>query len=129
MTNKDYKRLTVWNEESQRPCMSADSSNEQTVDIVARHVNRLYELENAIENGTLVFLPCKLRDKFLYIREAYYPYHRLYITDCQVDQFVIDDDGLCVEDRYEQLAHPISMVYFSEEEARQELERRIKNDK
>lgn len=57
MTNKDYKRLTIWNEELQRPCMSADSSNEQTVDIVARHVDRLYELENAIENGTLVFLP------------------------------------------------------------------------
>ena len=56
MTNKDYKRLTIWNEELQRPCMSADSSNEQTVDIVARHVDRLYELENAIENGTLVFL-------------------------------------------------------------------------
>lgn len=113
LTNKDYKRLSDTG-------ISTTTSEEV--------YNRLYELENAIESGTLVFLPCKLRDKFLYIREAYYPYHRLYITDCQVDQFVIDDDGLCVEDRYEQLAHPISMVYFSEEEARQELERRIKND-
>nr|DAO90260.1 MAG TPA: protein of unknown function (DUF1508) [Caudoviricetes sp.] len=67
MTNKDYKRLTTWNEELQRPCMSADSSNEQTVDIVARHVDRLFELENAIENGTLVFLPCKVGQKFWWI--------------------------------------------------------------
>ena len=42
MTNKDYKRLTVYNEEMQRPCMTADF-NEETFDIVARHVDRLYE--------------------------------------------------------------------------------------
>lgn len=67
MTNKDYKRLTIWNQELQRPSMSADSSNEQIVDIVARHVDRLYELENAIENGTLVELPYKLGTKLYFI--------------------------------------------------------------
>ena len=71
MTNEDYKRLTIWNEELQRPCMSADSSNEQTVDIVARHVDRLYELENAIENGTLMFLPYKVGDEFWCFAEYY----------------------------------------------------------
>lgn len=67
MTNKDYKRLTVWSEEVQNTCMSADSSYERRDDIVARHIDRLYELENAIENGTLVFLPCKVGDEFWWI--------------------------------------------------------------
>lgn len=58
MTNKDYKRLTVYNEELQCPCMTADEG-EQTTDTIARHVQRLYELENAIEDGTLVFVPRK----------------------------------------------------------------------
>lgn len=65
--NKDYKRLTVWSEEVQNTCMSADSSYERRDDIVARHIDRLYDLENAIENGTLVFLPCKVGDKFWWI--------------------------------------------------------------
>lgn len=55
MLNKDYKRLTVYNEELQRPCMTADEG-EQTTDTIARHVQRLYELENAIEDGTLKFV-------------------------------------------------------------------------
>lgn len=113
MTNKDYKRLTRKWETSLptelTPCV---------------HIHdRLWKLENAIEDGKLVFLPCKLGDKFWYIRDAYYPYRRFYIEECQVDQFVVDNDGLCVEDRYEQLAHPINTVYFSEEEAKQALEK------
>lgn len=70
MTNKDYKRLTVWNEEMQKPCMTADF-NEETVDIVARHTDRLYELENAIEKGTLMFLPFAVGDEFWCFAEYY----------------------------------------------------------
>lgn len=61
MTNKDYERLTVFNEELQRPCMTAEEG-EQTTDTIARHVQRLYELENAIEDGTLKFVPYKTGD-------------------------------------------------------------------
>lgn len=81
MTNKDYKRLTVYNEEMQRPCMTADF-NEETVDIVARHVDRLYELENAIENGTLMFLPCKVGDKVWYLNKYSYPR--------RIEEYVVD---------------------------------------
>ena len=56
MTNKDYERLTVYNEELQLPCTTPDAG-EQTTDTIARHVQRLYELENAIEDGTLIFVP------------------------------------------------------------------------
>lgn len=115
MTNKEYKPLTT--------------GGNAKAEVKHEYIDRLCYLEDCIKNNKLVFLPCKLRDKFWYIRETYYPYRRFYVAECQVDQFVIDDDGLCVEDRYEQLAHPISTVYFSEEEAKQELERRIENDK
>lgn len=70
MTNKDYKRLTVWSEEVQNTCMSADSSYERRDDIVARHIDRLYELENAIENSTLVFLPCKVGDTVWFVNKC-----------------------------------------------------------
>ena len=91
MTNKDYKRLTIWNEELQRPCMSADSSNEQTVDIVARHVDRLYELENAIENGTLVFLPCKVGDT---IYEVFKNHRPPFIQQTTIEKIIITTKGL-----------------------------------
>lgn len=91
MTNKDYKRLTIWNEELQRPCMSADSSNEQTVDIVARHVDRLYELENAIENGTLMFLPCKVGDT---IYEVFKNHRPPFIQQTTIEKIIITRKGL-----------------------------------
>lgn len=81
MTNKDYKRLTVYNEEMQRPCMTADF-NEETVDIVARHVDRLYELENAIENGTLVFLPCKVGDMVWFVNK--------YRVEKPIEPYIVD---------------------------------------
>lgn len=66
MTNKDYERLTVWNEKSQKACMTA-YFQEEMFDVVARHVDRLYELENAIEDGTLMFLPCKVGDDVYFV--------------------------------------------------------------
>lgn len=56
MTNKDYKRLTDTGIPTTTP--------EEVYD-------RLYDLENSIENGTLVFLPCKLDDKFWWISYKY----------------------------------------------------------
>lgn len=67
MTNKDYKRLTIWNEKLQRAVMTMDGNNETVADMMKRYVSRLYELENAIENGTLVFLPCKTGQEFWWI--------------------------------------------------------------
>lgn len=117
MTDKDYERLTIWNEELQRPCMSADSSNEQTVDIVARHVDRLYELENAIENGTLVFLPCKLGDKFWWIFQARSPF----IVDEKVQSIEISERGITIIDMGGE-EWSLSRVYFTKEAAEKALE-------
>lgn len=81
MVNKDYKRLTVYNEELQRPCMTADF-NEEIPDIITRHAQRLYELENAIEKGTLVFLPCKAGDMVWFVNK--------YRTTKQIEPYIVD---------------------------------------
>lgn len=48
ITNKEYKRLT--------------NDLGLSCQLPIRMYDRLTELENAIENGTLVFLPCKVGD-------------------------------------------------------------------
>jgi len=67
MTNKDYKRLS----DTGIPTITAENV-----------YNRLYELENAIENNTLLFLPCKVGDKFWCLAEYYS------ISDGWVDEIV-----------------------------------------
>lgn len=118
MTNKDYKRLTVYNEEIQRSCMTADF-NEETVGIVARHVDRLYELENAIENGTLVFLPCKIGDKFWWILQKYTGEYE--IVKEKVKQIRICHDGFYIID-YNGAGWYLSEIYFTKDAAKKALE-------
>lgn len=118
MTNKDYMRFTAWNEELQRPCMTA-YSNEETVDIVARHVDRLYELENAIENGTLEFLPCKVDDKFWWILKKHSGEYG--IMEEKVKQIRIIKLGFYIID-YDDAGWYLSEIYFTREEAEKALE-------
>lgn len=67
MTNKDYKRLS----DTGIPTTTPEDV-----------YNRLYELENAIENGTLVFLPCKVGDKIWRVNEFSRPLRiETYIVD------------------------------------------------
>lgn len=61
MTNKDYDRLTYRpykNDKVRR--LKPDGEEEDFAE-------RLYELENAIENGTLRFLPCKVGDTVYFV--------------------------------------------------------------
>ena len=57
MTNKEYKRLT--------------NNLGLNCQLPIRVYDRLTELENAIENGTLVFLPYKVGDEFWCFAEYY----------------------------------------------------------
>lgn len=117
MTNKDYKRLTVWSEEVQSTCMSADSSYERRDDIVARHIDRLYELENAIENGTLMFLPCKAGDEFWWIFHTSKPY----IVDGKVQSIEISEEGISIIDT-DGTGWYLNEIYFTKEAAKKALE-------
>ena len=57
MTNKDYKRLT--------------NDLGFSCQLPIRVYDRLYELENAIEKGTLMFLPFAVGDEFWCFAEYY----------------------------------------------------------
>jgi hypothetical protein len=56
---KDYKRLTKW---EYKGCASVNGTSPIDRDL-AKAINRLADLEDKIENGTLVELPCKVGDK------------------------------------------------------------------
>ena len=71
MENKDYKRLT----DTGIPITNKDVCM------------RLFELENAIENGTLFFLPCKVGESVWHIQ------HNLTIEEAVVDNVEVLCDG------------------------------------
>lgn len=119
MTNKDYERLTIWDEELQRPCMTDDGSNERTFDIVMKHVDRLYELENAIENGTLVFLPCNIGDKFWWIYRTLNG--EINIREEEVWSIDVQISGVWLRN-YAGYSWVPSSVYFTRKEAEKALE-------
>lgn len=89
-TNSTYKRLTTYNKEFERASMTA-TRGEDTCKTIARHVERLYELENAIENGTLMFLPCKVGDTIYEV----FKYHRPpFIKQTTIEKIIITTKGL-----------------------------------
>ena len=90
MTNKEYKRLTTYNVDFDHPAMTA-TRGEDTTETIARHIERLYELENAIEKGTLVFLPCKVGDTIYEV----FKYHRPpFIQQTTIEKIIITTKGL-----------------------------------
>lgn len=101
MTNKDYKRLT----DTGIPTITPDDV-----------YNRLYELENAIENGTLVFLPCKVGDEFWYI-------NKIWNKACveQVVEFEVGGYGIVIVDTFGR-PHFLERIYFTKEAAQKALE-------
>lgn len=85
MTNKDYERLTY------RPyikdkvrCLQPDGKLQDLAE-------RLYKLENSIENGTLVFLPCKVGDT---IYEVFKNHRPPFIQQTTIEKIIITRKGL-----------------------------------
>lgn len=110
MTNKDYKRLTrKW--ETSLPT--------ELTPCVYIH-DRLWMLENAIENGTLVFLPCNIGDKFWWILNKYSGEYEIVeekvkqIRICDYGFYIIDCDGS---------GWYLSEIYFTKEAAEKSLEK------
>ena len=101
MTNKDYKRLT-------------DTGIPTSPEEVSK---RLYELENAIENGTLVFLPCKVGDEFWWIFYVSKPY----IVDEKVQSIEISEEGISIIDIDDHKWY-LDEIYFTKETAKKVLE-------
>lgn len=105
MTNKEYKRLT--------------NDLGLSCQLPIRVYDRLTELENAIENGTLVFLPCKIGDKFWWILNKYSGEHE--IVEEKVKQIRICNYGFYIID-YDGSGWDLSEIYFTKEAAEKVLE-------
>lgn len=76
MTNKDYKRLT----DTGIPTTTSEEV-----------YNRLYELENAIANRTLFFLPCKVG---VTVHEVFKNHRPPFIQQTKIEKIIITEKGL-----------------------------------
>ena len=74
-----YKRLT------------SDTGFARNLPINKELYDRLYELENAIENGTLIELPCKVGDT---VYEVFKNHKPPFIQQTKVEKIVITNKGL-----------------------------------
>ena len=118
MTNKEYKRLTTYNVDFDHPAMTA-TRGEDTTETIARHVDRLCYLEDCIEKGTLVFLPCKVDDKFWWIFNKYSGEHE--IVEEKVKQIRICNYGFYIID-YDGSGWYLNEIYFTKEASEKALE-------
>lgn len=111
-----YKRLTSRLLKNVKGNKCSDTINGNTIyDLY----NRLSELEDKIENGTLVELPCKVGGTVYAVVKDYGGYHiREAITD---DMFINNENEMFVQDRKGNTYH-ISSIVKTREEAESKLE-------
>ena len=102
MTNKEYKPLTT-----------GGNANPK---MLSQYRDRLCYLEDCIENGTLVFLPCKVGDKFWWIFNSEYE-----IVEEKVKQIRICNYGFYIID-YDGTGWYLGDIYFTKEAAEKALE-------
>lgn len=102
MTNKDYKPLTTRRYANSK--------------MLSQYHDRLCYLEDCIENGTLVFLPCKVGDKFWWIFNSEYE-----IVEEKVKQIRIGNYGFYIID-YDGAGWYLGDIYFTKEAAEKALE-------
>ena len=128
MTNKEYKRLTTYNVDFDHPAMTA-TRGEDTTETIARHIERLYELENAIENGTLMFLPCKVGDT---IYEVFKNYRPPFIQQTTIEKIIITRKGLRLKlernSTYETSITAWGKTLFPTKEAAEKALEELEND-
>lgn len=83
----EYKRLTD-KEHKYKKCVDCKYRNcqycDDIVEIEREAHNRLCELEDKRENGTLVELPCKVGDKVYVIYDTFYSFDEITVIDGKV---------------------------------------------
>lgn len=96
MTNKDYKRLTPKN-----AVVTGRFSGKTLLD-------RLTTLENVIENGTLVFLPCRVRDTVYFVN---YGLGRKPIEPYIVDRITITSNKVIFDTHQVEPPQNLGLIY------------------
>lgn len=109
LTNKDYRRLTFQHRHGEKICGVGLKANSEEV------AERLYALEEMIENGTLVFLPCKVGTEFWYINKLWRMACRQEVGGIEIGEY-----GICVFDKFCQ-RYEIEHIYFTKEAAEKAL--------
>lgn len=121
---KDYKRLTfkILVDPYDDDCEETENAAAASYDEL---LNRLAKLEDKIENGTLVELPCKAGD-IVYFASWYRPIPR--IEAFKVDHLELHKNYICVacydfenEDDYSLYRIDSKDISFSKEEALKKL--------
>lgn len=111
MTNKEYKPLTTGGYANSK--------------MLSQYRDRLCYLEDCIENGTLVFLPCKVGDTFWLVGKPNWDevgeIGDTGIYERKVAEIWIWEHSVNLIDQYGG-DFPIEMVYFSKEAAEKALE-------
>lgn len=105
MTNKEYKPLTT-----------GGFANPK---MLQEYRDRLCYLEDCIEKGTLVFLPCNIGDKFWWIKHSYVGNKP--IGEGIVTAFSFCDGEMMVYDMHK-LPWKLTEIYFTKEAAEKALE-------
>lgn len=85
---KDYQRLTIRHEDGSHSFMYDYNATTPPIKIL---LDRLAELEDKIENGTLVELPCKVGD---IIYEVFKNHKPPFIQQTKVEKIIITEKGL-----------------------------------
>ena len=85
---KDYKRVTIRHEDGSHSFMYDYNATTRQIKIL---LDRLAELEDEIEDGTLVKLPCKVGDT---IYEVFKNYKPPFIQQTKVEKIIITEKGL-----------------------------------
>lgn len=116
MTNKSYTRLTP------RNAMMCGRIGGKTF------LNRLFQLENAIDDGTLVFLPCRVGNT---VYEVFPNHCPPFIQQTKIEKVIITGKGLRLKlernSTYETSITALGKTLFlSKEAAERELKERIK---
>ena len=134
-----YKRLTKYNEYNHDAEVYAYTVGKEDiyfdgVDIVGNEnsrlaqetINRLAELEDKIENGTLIELPCKVGDTVFFVYET--DNDEMFIDKGLIESFSYDEAGVWFRVIYENLSSywhtALSIgdtVFLTEAEAEQRL--------
>lgn len=120
---KKYIRITnkKATSENTKPCYDNNGNivmDKELFELLIEEHNQLWELENQIENGTLIELPCKVGDTVWYINS--YGFGRYQVEDMEVVGFNFSryEDTIWVVGRYgEQVSH----VYKTKEQAEKKL--------
>ena len=85
---KDYKRVTIRHEDGSHSFMYDYNATTPQIKIL---LDRLAELEDEIEDGTLVKLPCKVGDT---IYEVFKNHKPPFIQHTKVEKIIITEKGL-----------------------------------